>query len=168
MEACGIKTNPYNPCVENEIINGQHMNFNLYVDDLKVSHKDPLQTSKVSCYLSSIYRKKLKENGGKVHDYFGMDLNFSLKIPVKVSVIKHAKKIIEAFPEEIESTYKSPAANPLFQIREERKAMVLPEEQSVSFHNMVAHILFMSKRAKRYIGIFSHTFVEAQLMKGDK
>ena len=63
-------------------------------------------------------------------------------------MIKYVKKIIDAFPEEIKSTSNSPAAGHLFQVREESKTMVLPEEQAVSFHHTVAQLLFTSKRVK--------------------
>ena len=46
-----------------------------------------------------------------------MDLDFSEKGAVKVSMIKYAKKIIGAFPEEIKSTSNSPAVDQIFQIR---------------------------------------------------
>ena len=54
---------------------------------------------------------------GGFHDYLGMDLDFSEKGAVKVSMIKYVKKIIGAFPEEIKSTSNSPAADQIFQIR---------------------------------------------------
>ena len=79
----------------------------------------------------------------KVHNYLGIDLYFSENGDVNVSMIKYVKKIIDAFPEEIKSTSNSPAAGHLFQVREESKTMVLPEEQAVEFHHTVAQLLLM-------------------------
>ena len=62
----------------------------------------------------------------KVHNYLGMDLNFSWKGSVKVSKIKYVKKIIDACQEEIKSTSTFPETDHLIKTREESDAMVLP------------------------------------------
>ena len=41
----------------------------------------------------------LKVKRGKVRDYFGMDIGFSEKIALKVSMIKYVKKTMDAFSE---------------------------------------------------------------------
>ena len=76
LEAYGLKTNPYDPCVTDTIINYNYMNVSFHFYDLKVSHKDLFQIAKCLCYLSSIYGKELKLKRGKVHDYLGMDIDF--------------------------------------------------------------------------------------------
>ena len=53
------------------------MTVTWHVDNLKVSHKDPHQITKFSSYLSSIYGEKLAVKIGKVHDYIGMELDYS-------------------------------------------------------------------------------------------
>ena len=62
-------------------------------------HKDPVHINIFPCYLSSIYGKELKVKRVNFHDYFGMDFDFCEKGAVKVSMIKYAKKIVDAFPE---------------------------------------------------------------------
>ena len=57
LEAYVPKTNPCDPCVENAIINGKQMTIAWNVDVLKISHKDPVHITKISCYISSIYGK---------------------------------------------------------------------------------------------------------------
>ena len=86
---------------------------------------------------------------GKVHDYLGMDLDYSEDGVLKVSMIKYLDKVLEEFTEDIQSTSATPATDHLFQIREETEAKYLPEEQAVVFHHTVAHLLFMSARARR-------------------
>ena len=49
------KTNTYDPCVLNEIINGQHITVTWRVYDLKVSHKYPVQNTKFKFYISLVY-----------------------------------------------------------------------------------------------------------------
>ena len=96
-------------------------------------------------------RTNLTVNRGKVHDYLSMDLDYSTDGKVSVATIKYLGKIIEGFPEEIKGTVATPAAEHLFQIRDESEAKLLPEEQAVAFHHTVAQLLFLSARARRDI-----------------
>ena len=62
-----------------------------YVDDLRLSHKDPFKVTNFYQYLSKIYGNKLKLYIGNIHDYPGMDFffrdrgskRFDDKIPTK-------------------------------------------------------------------------------------
>ena len=46
LEAYGFVINPYDPFVENDMVDGHQMTVTWHVDDLKVSHKDPYQIIK--------------------------------------------------------------------------------------------------------------------------
>ena len=87
LEEYGFVINPYDPCVENAMIYGHQMTVAWHVNDLKVSHKDPFEITKFATYLSSIYGKKLSVKKDKVHDYLGMDLDYTEKGSVKVSMV---------------------------------------------------------------------------------
>ena len=54
-----------------------------------MSHKNPLKMTKFACYLQLIYGDELTVKHGKVHNYLGMDLNYSGNGSVKVSMIKY-------------------------------------------------------------------------------
>ena len=88
------------------------------VDDIKVSRKYPLWVTKFAAYLSSIYCKNLKVACVKVHDYLGMDLDYSKYGKVKISMIKYVKNILDALPEEIGHSATWPATYHIFQIRD--------------------------------------------------
>ena len=79
LEGSGFKINPYDPCVANATINGYQTTVTWHIDDLKVSHKDPFKITKFATYLLSIYGKKLSVKRGKVHNYLGIDLDYSEK-----------------------------------------------------------------------------------------
>ena len=96
-----------------------------HVDDIKVSHKNTYQITKFSSYLSSIYGEKLTVKQGNVHDYLGMDLDFSEEVSVKVSMIKYTGKILRTLPENIVGSAVSPAAEHLFKVRCEKEAKCL-------------------------------------------
>ena len=68
-----------------------------------MSHEDPFEVIKFACYLPSIYGKNLTVKYGKVHDYLGMHLDHSEEVTAKVPMIKYAKKVLKAFPEEIKA-----------------------------------------------------------------
>ena len=55
-----------------------------HIDDLKVSHKDPFEVTKFFTYFSNINWKKRTVHRVKVHDYFGMHLDYSELVVVKV------------------------------------------------------------------------------------
>ena len=151
LEAYGFTLNPYDPCVANAMINGSQMTVTWHVDDLKVSHAESFQITKFATYLSTIYGKKLTVHRGKIHDYLGMDLDFTNKGVVKVAMIKYLKKIISDFPELINTKAATPAADHLFNVRDDEEAKYLPEEQAIAFHHTVAQLLFLSARARRDI-----------------
>ena len=47
------------------------------VYDRKVSHKDHCEVSKFLIYLAKIYGPKLTVTSGKIHNYLGMDLDYT-------------------------------------------------------------------------------------------
>ena len=88
LEEIGFKLNPYNPCFSNLTINGNQMTICWHVDDLKVSHVDPQEVTKMISWLAKKYKTtfgEVKAARGKVHDYLGMKLNFSEKGSVKLT-----------------------------------------------------------------------------------
>ena len=66
-------------------------------------------------------------------------------------MIKYIKKIHEDFPEEIKSSAAMPAAEHLFEMREDNKDKLLTKEQAQAFHRTTAQLLFMWARARPYI-----------------
>ena len=63
---------------------------------------------------------------GKVHDYLGMDLDFSTANTLKFCMINYINKIHEDLPEVIKSAAATPAAEHLFDVRENNQDSLLP------------------------------------------
>ena len=145
-----MKINPYDPCVFNKEVNGNQLTVTLHVDDLKISHVDSFEVTKLIRYLEKIYGKVVVHRG-KVHDYLGMDLDFSDEGYLQVGMFKYTDNLIDEFPEELGATAKTPASDNLFKVRDETEAKFLPEEQAVVFHSFTASLLFLSQRARRDI-----------------
>jgi hypothetical protein len=66
-------------------------------------------------------------------------------------LVAYLKNVITEFPEIISGKSPMPAADHLFQIREEKDAKPLEEERALAFHHTVAQLLFMATRARRDI-----------------
>ena len=100
LEAYGFTVNPYDPYVANKMINGKQMTVTWYVDDLKISHMDSNEVTKCIEHFKKIYGDRMTVHCGKVHEYLGMDLDFSSAKVLKIGMIKYVKKILEEFSEE--------------------------------------------------------------------
>ena len=81
----GFELNPYDPCVANKMINGEQMTICFHVDDCKLSHKSSSEVTKMVEILRSEYESifedgsgKMKVSRGKVHQYLGMTLDYSM------------------------------------------------------------------------------------------
>ena len=95
------------------------MTVTWYVDDLKISHKDSLEVTNFMHHLGQIYGERMTVHHGKVHEYLGMDLDFSAANTLKIGMIEYIKKVQEDFPEDIKSAAATPADEQLFYVRED-------------------------------------------------
>lgn len=148
LVAKGFTINPYDPCVVMKNIRGKQMTICWHVDDLKLSHKKKVEVKRIENWLRSLYGNISVSEGDK-HTYLGMDLDYSEKGKCKISMAGYTKEIIDSFPEAIQGTSATPAADHLFQTRDTGRK--LPEEQAAAFHRTTAQLLFLSGRARRDI-----------------
>jgi hypothetical protein len=96
--------NPYNQCVANKIIDGNQMPICWHVNDLKASHVKTKVMDRMIKYLHQEY-ESIFEDGtgemvvsrGKVHKYLGMDLDYTVRGQVKISMFDYVDKILTAF-----------------------------------------------------------------------
>ena len=124
IEEYGCEINPYDLCVANKMVNGSQITVVWHVDGLKVSQKSEFEITRFIDYLISIY-VGLPSSRGKVHDYLGMNIDFSEKGKLQVSMIPYLLNVLKEFPEEMISAALSPAPNHLFKIRPENEARYL-------------------------------------------
>ena len=75
-----------------------------------------------------------------------MILDYSKKGYVHVDMTKYAKQTWELFPEVLKSTVVTPAAEHLFDVRD--NATKLTDDIRQIFHTITARSLFMGKRAQ--------------------
>jgi len=67
LESDGFVLNPYDSCVANKIVDGKQMTVCWHVDDLKVSHCDPVQVTIFGEWPSKKYGVAVATHRGKVH-----------------------------------------------------------------------------------------------------
>jgi hypothetical protein len=114
----GFELNPYDPCVANKMVDGKQMTVVWHVDDLKISHMSRSVIDGLLNYLRGKYGDGLVVHDGHVHDYLGVDHDYSEKGVVKMSMMKHLDKIFQDFPEDIGKASLTPASENLFKIRD--------------------------------------------------
>ena len=148
----GFKLNPYDPCVANKIVHGKQLTITWHVDDLKVSHKKYQVISQMVKWLKAKYEQLFDDGSSamtitcrKIHDYLGMQLDFSMPGEVEVTMIPYVKEIVTLFEQNdnLKKTVKTPASEHLFKTCEDAK--VLLEKQVAIFHTFVVKNLFASK-----------------------
>jgi hypothetical protein len=73
--------------VENKMMNGKQFTITGHVDDLKFSHEDENEVTKIIKWLKKIYGDDMRVSREKKHDYLGMDLDFTVTGEVRVTMV---------------------------------------------------------------------------------
>ena len=102
--------------------------------------------SDVISKLSAIFGNEapLTINRGSHHDYLGMTLYFSRKGKVTIGMNEYIQDLIRKLPSDMFGLALTPAANHLFQVHDSDPEY-LPEREAISFHHLVAKLLFLCK-----------------------
>jgi hypothetical protein len=151
LESQGFELNPYDPCVANKTIKGSQFTLNWHVDDIKISHKDPKEVTKVIDSLKGIYGDNMHVSRGLVHDILGMTIDGTTKGEVKVKMVDYLKGVLGEFPEVIDRADPTPASEHLFDVRPDEKRTFLNDEQARALHHAVTQLLFASERSRKDI-----------------
>ena len=84
LKTIGLVLTTYVPCVENNIVQDKQLTLICHVDDLKMSHVDPVVITKMGDWLKKTYERifndgfnLMKYAHGKIHEYLGTTLDFS-------------------------------------------------------------------------------------------
>jgi len=104
----------------NKVIDGEQSTILWHVDDLKYSHVDPKVNDKLLAILSERYGKEtpLTVTRGKVHEYLGMTLDFSVDGKVSVIMKDYIKDISNETPADMNGEAATPAANHLTEVNQ--------------------------------------------------
>ena len=127
----GFELNLYNLCVANSMIEGKQCTICWYVDDNKISHKDPKVVDNIIKQIEFKFGK-MSSTGGNEHEFLGMNIKYKDK-KVKINMRKHIRKAIDAFEDDITRNSVAPATSYLFKTSDAPK---LNEKRAEKFHSV--------------------------------
>jgi len=140
----GFSINCYDPCVANKLVNGKQFTICWYVDDLKLSH---VQSDEVTKMLEVLNQKfnQMTITRGKQHTYLGMQ--FEIKGgKISMNMESYLDECIKSFGEVIVSSAATPANKTLMQINDQSE--LLCDEKRETFHHIVQKLLHVCKRTR--------------------
>jgi Reverse transcriptase (RNA-dependent DNA polymerase) len=122
----GFVINPYDMFVANKTINGKQCTVVWHVDDVKISHVDPNVVTEVIALFSAEYAKlsPLTISRGKIHEYLGMTLDYSVKGKVKISMTDYVINMLKELPVDMEGVAATPASPHLFTVNTENPTLL--------------------------------------------
>ena len=141
----GFVLNPYDHCVANKEINGSMCTIVFYVDDNKISHKDPQVVRSVVESLKGHFGE-LTVTEGKKFDFLGMNITIRDDKKIEIEMKDQINEAINWIGEEVNHMPKTPANRNLFSVDE--NSVPLGKEKSDTFHSVVAKLLYISKRGR--------------------
>ena len=141
----GFTLNPYDNCVANATINGSQCTIAWYVDDCKISHKDPKVVDEIVKYIEGHFGEMTKTRG-KSHEFLGMNISFLGDRKIQIEMKRYLKEAREASLMDISRTAPTPAAHSLYDIDETSSA--LDADESERFHSVVSKLLYVAMRGR--------------------
>jgi hypothetical protein len=126
-----------------------------HVNDWKISHVKPAVVTRMVNWLKRTYQqifddktRGMRMSRGKVHEYLGMTLDFTVSGEVKLTMILYVKDMIRVFSyhDPGEKVAVTMAAEHLFQVNND--TIKLDESKARKYHTFVAKLLFLTTRAR--------------------
>jgi hypothetical protein len=149
IDVNGFERNPYDFCVVNKVVNGKQLTIVWYVDDLKISHVDSNVVTDTIEILKAEFGKQsaLTVRRGKVHDYLGIQFDFSTAGKVVMTMTDYISELLEETPDDLlKGTATSPAGNYLMNVNPECER--LDSETGAMYHHLTAKLLYLAKRVR--------------------
>ena len=144
LQDMGFDINPYDRCVANKMINGSQCTIVFYVDDNKVSHKDPQVVTDVLNIISEHFGELSISRGNK-HDFLGMNIELRDQ-KVFVDMQEQVQEAINWGNSQGGCKPPNPATGQLF--TRDPKSDPLSTKDSDLFHSIVQKLLYICKRAR--------------------
>ena len=149
LQEWGFETNPYDSCVANKTFDGKQCTVVWHVDDIKISHADPKIVDQVIELLESEFGKEeeLSKSFGLMHDYLGMDLDFSEPGVLTVRMENYIRVILKDVPPDMMGRARTPAAKHLFRVNT-NDAVSLNSQRADTFHRITMQLMYLSLRGR--------------------
>ena len=116
LKGMGFKLNPYDLCVANKIIEGTQCTVVFYVDDNKISHKNPKVVHDVINKLKKHFGELTVETGKKL-SFLGMNITMRDDRKIEIEMKDQIREALDWFGETIYEKPTTPANNNLFNVK---------------------------------------------------
>ena len=144
LQDMGFELNPYDKCVANKTINGKQCTIVFYIDDNKVSHKDPTVVTQVMDQIAGHFGELFITRGTK-HDFLGMNIEIKNKM-VYVDMQHQVEEALEWGGVQDGTKPATPATKELYNDLEDER--LLDDEQSDIYHSVVQKLMYLCNRAR--------------------
>ena len=145
----GFKTNGFDECTFNKMIDGYQYTIQVHVDDLKLSFVRQNELDKIIAALNKIFGSDgdlLTASYGKVNEYLGMDIDWSTEGMVVFTMYDYLEDILDESIPEFDGGDVTPAVSELFTVNMTHQKLDTPTSEL--FHRIVAKFLYIAKRAR--------------------
>ena len=138
----------YDNCIANKQIHGSQCTVLWHVDDMKISHLKDGVLEEVIADFNAQYGKltPLTMTQGKIHDYLGLTLEYSVPGEVTIHKDDYTKGILNEAPLDMDGVVLTPAAKHLFEVSADAE-FLYPGERAELFHHLMAKLSFLCKHA---------------------
>jgi hypothetical protein len=164
----GFEPNPYDHCVMNKTVNGRQLTVAWHVDDIKVSHMEVAVVDEFIDMMEEEFGKEmpLSQSRGKIHDYLGMMLDFTVPGQVTVDMSSYIQTILEDIPEDMIGKAATPAANHLFEVNSDNP-VYLDAARAETFVHLTMQLLYLSQHGRPDIRT-AVSFLNGRVQKPDE
>ena len=145
----GMIMNPYDPCVWNKLVRLKQLTVMFHIDDLLTSHKRPEVVTEYIKRLTLEYGKNddLTVTRGKIHEYLGQTVNWTIKCKCAIYQYDFIKKFWNGLLQDFKSGSRmTPAPEYLFKVRE--SDVKLDQTRKEQYHSMAAKCLWLSQHSQ--------------------
>ena len=146
----GFRINPYDQCVANKQINVKQCTIVWHVDNLKILHvSESVLEGIIQCLNKSFKGNPLATSRGKVLEYLGLTLDYSLQGNERISMYDYMRKIVEEAREDMQGVSKTTAGNHLFMTNPDCDKLL--EKTAQIFYHIIAKLLYLCRRTRQDI-----------------
>ena len=146
LQEMGFVLNPYDPCVANATIKGSQCTIVWFVDDNKISHKDPAVVHDVVQRIEAKFGTMTKTEGDE-HEFLGMKLLFDRQNrTVQILMQSYLNEAIQQSQLDVRHPAATPATKGLFEV--DPQAAPLSPSEADQFRSVVCKLLYVALRGR--------------------
>ena len=155
-----LERNPVEMCIFNKFKNlDEQVTIGIHVDDQIITSQSRVNLESTITAIEEMF-KETKVTKGRMHNYIGMTLDFTLKGKYKVKMQKYIEDKLKEY--NVTGKSKTPSGQDLFYI--DKSSQDLSEEETELFHSKIASLLFLAKKTRPDI-LLPVQFLSTRVMK---